>query len=99
MLPSQFLLNATEPKENVQEINDISHENIYKIVFERFHLFLSTAWKRLAHSPKSEPFGKSLSWCCVLKTTLHEKHLQEQSAVLLKQIIIWTCHADTPYVF
>lgn len=32
MLASQFLLNATEPKENVQEINDISHENIYKVV-------------------------------------------------------------------
>lgn len=43
MLPSQFHLNATEPKENVQEVNDISHVSIYKIVFERLHLFLSTA--------------------------------------------------------
>lgn len=43
MLPSQSLLNATEPKENVQEINDISQESIYKIVLERLHLFLSTA--------------------------------------------------------
>lgn len=43
MLPSQFLLNATEPKEKVQEVNDISHGSIYKIAFERLHLFLSTA--------------------------------------------------------
>lgn len=35
MLLSQLLLNATEPKENVQGINNISHESIYKIVFER----------------------------------------------------------------
>lgn len=43
MLPSQSLLNAIEPKENVQDINDISHESIYKIAFEGLHLFLSTA--------------------------------------------------------
>lgn len=43
MLPSQFLLNAAEPNENVQEINDISHKSINKVVFERLHLFLSTA--------------------------------------------------------
>lgn len=70
MLPSQFLLNATEPKESVQEINDISDKSVHKIVFERLHLFLSTAWKRLTHSPKSESFRKSLPWCCVLKNTL-----------------------------
>lgn len=52
---SQFLLNATEPKENLQKINDISHESIHKTVFERLHLFLSAAWKGLTTPPNQNP--------------------------------------------